>query len=75
MESVVGRRGGIGLSGVDEKHQRRSVATAQLLCDLQRESADQALLTLAALESCEQELLHTLHQGRRGTVEKAVAGY
>jgi hypothetical protein len=51
------------------------VATAQLLCDLQRESADQALLTLAALESCEQELLHTLHQGRRGTVEKAVAGY
>jgi hypothetical protein len=75
MESVVGGRGGIGLSSVDEQQRHQSLTVIDLLTDLQRESAQQTLFTLAALESCEQELLHTLHQGRRGTVEKAVAGY
>ncbi len=74
MESVMGGRGGIVLFGADEQQQRHSVATAQLLCDLQRESAEQALFTLAALEFYEQELMRTLHQERRGTVEEAVAG-
>jgi len=75
MESVMGGRGGIVLSSVDEQQRRQSLAVIGLLTDLQRESAQQTLFTLAALEFYEEELLRTLRQGRPSTLEDAVVGY
>ncbi len=60
MESVVGGRGGVAFAETAKPQQCRSPATAELFCDLQRESSEQALLALAALEYYEQELLRAL---------------
>lgn len=62
MESIVGRGSGLAFADVDKQPQRRPTATARLLCDMQRESAEQTLFTLAALEYYEQELLRVLQQ-------------
>ena len=75
MESVMGGRGSIVLSSVDEQQRRQSLAVIGLLTDLQRESAQQTLFTMAALEFYEEELLRTLRQGRPSTLEDAVVGY
>lgn len=57
MESIVG-----GRSGITSAYPGSSSATAvaDLFSDLQRESAEQVLFTLAALDYYEQVLLHTL---------------
>jgi len=51
------------------------VATLTLFRDLQRESAERALFTLAALEFYEEKLLRTLRQGSPNTLKDAVVGY
>jgi hypothetical protein len=75
MESVMGGRGSIVLSSVDEQQRRQSLAVIDLLTDLQRESAQQTLFTMAALEFYEEKLLRTLRQGCPSTLEDAVVGY
>ncbi|MCL6475863.1 MAG: hypothetical protein K6U75_12520 [Firmicutes bacterium] len=75
MESIMGGRGGIVSSITNERQQRHLVATLTLFRDLQRESAERALFTLAALEFYEEKLLRTLRQGSPNTLKDAVVGY
>lgn len=64
MESVVGGRGGVGCADADERQHGHSAAILELLYELQRETTEQALRTLSALQYDEQELLCALQRGR-----------
>lgn len=57
MESIVGGRSGITSAYLGSSS---TSAVADLFSDLQRESAEQALFTLAALDYYEQKLLDAL---------------
>jgi hypothetical protein len=62
-------------SALEQPEAHRSLMTVRLLCQLQRECAEQTLLALAALERYEQELLQTLLHEHRSHFRTAVTSH
>ncbi|MCS6830550.1 MAG: hypothetical protein NZ749_07890 [bacterium] len=65
MESIVGGRSGIVQGAINSGQSTLSAATARLLDELKQASAEQTLLTLAALEYYERCLLDALLPGEK----------